>query len=301
LKLGIVVVYLFGAEQEPLFDLHLRQIEECTQVPYVIYCSVNRLDPKYRQRLAEYPQVRAYELPPTELRRMHEHSYYLDQLIQIAVDDGATHIAIVHLDSFPIRDGWIEALIGTLSASVVFATIAGINTACLVFHRDFYVKYRPTLLVLGAEHNSAEYKKYLQEVAPIIHSGIGYGFKAYQEGLSWYYMRVTSRHAESDGPAIYDDLVFHLQGAVRLSDGPFPTIPKLVRRIGYARFESFQRALHRITPTALRLLLRTKFRRSMELLVDQTRIGWQYGNMAAARDRLLQDPASYIEHLRGNS
>lgn len=301
MKLGILVVYMVSEEHEKLLELHLRRIEQHTTVPYTIYGSVNRLLPQYRQRLKEHPKVRLHEFPATDLRGPEEHSYYLEHLVRLAIEDGASHMVTLHVDSFPIRDGWVEALIGKLSASCVFSTIAGINTACLVFHRDFYLEYRPTFLLSEEEQHSAEYNRYFQEVRPIIHSGIGYGFKAYQAGLSWYYMRKSSRPAELDGPAIYDDLVFHLRGAVRLSDGSSPTIPKLVRRIGYVRFESFQRAIHAITPTRIRLLLRTTFRRSMELLIDQTRIGWQLGDMVSARDQLLKDPASYIEQLRGKS
>jgi hypothetical protein len=44
-------VLFAGTQSEPLLDLHLRRIEKHTQVPYVIYGSVNRLAPRFRQRL----------------------------------------------------------------------------------------------------------------------------------------------------------------------------------------------------------------------------------------------------------
>jgi hypothetical protein len=301
MKLGILAVYMVREENEKLLELHLSRIEQHTAVPYTIYGSANRLLPKYRQTLKQHPRVRLYRLPATDLRGSEEHSYYLEHLVKLAIEDGASHIVTLHVDSFPIRDGWARALVGKLSESCVFSTIAGINTACLLFHRDFFLKYRPTFLLSEEVQESAEYRKYFQAVTPILHSGIGYGFRAFQEGLSWHSMRKSSRHEELDCPAIYDDLVIHLRGAVRLSDVPARRIPKLVRRFGYARFEAFQRAIHAITPTPVRLLFQTKFRRATEMLIDQTRIGWQFGDMIAGRDRLLQDPASYIEQLRGKS
>lgn len=301
MKLGILAVYMVREEHEKLLELHLSRIEQHTTVPYTIYGSANRLLPQYRQRLKQHPKVRLHELPATDLRGPEEHSYYLERLVRLAIEDGASHIVTLHVDSFPIRDGWVEALIGKLSASCVFSTIAGINTACLVFHRDFYVKYRPTFLLSEEEQKSAKYKKYFQEVAPIRHSGIGYGFKAYQEGLSWYYMRKSSRYAELDGPAIYDDLIFHLRGAVSLFVVPSPRTPGLLRKIGYARFESFLRVMRAIIPTPIKLLLRARFERPLKFLIDRPRIALEVGHMVAACDRLLQDPASYIEQLRGKS
>jgi hypothetical protein len=104
-KLGVVAVYLFGEEVEPLLGVHLRQIEKTTHAPYTIYGSVNRLAPTLRRQLETAPRVKTFELPATELRGGREHAYYLDELVQIAVDDGSTHIAVLHLDSFPIRPG----------------------------------------------------------------------------------------------------------------------------------------------------------------------------------------------------
>ena len=58
MKLGIGVVHILNEASEPLLDLHLRQIKQYTTVPYTIYANVNRLEPKYRQRLERQPRIR---------------------------------------------------------------------------------------------------------------------------------------------------------------------------------------------------------------------------------------------------
>jgi hypothetical protein len=299
IKLGILVVYMVSDGDEKLIELHLSRIEQHTTVPYTIYGSVNRLRPQHKRKLEQHPTVKLYEFPATDLRGSAEHSYYLERLVRLAIDDGASHIMILHVDSFPIRDGWIEALVGKLSGSCVFATIEGIDTACLLFQRDFYLTYRPTVLLAEEERESSEYKKYFLEVRPTLHSGIGYGFKAYQEGLSWYYMRASSRDAAWNGTAIYDDLLFHLKGAVRLSAFPSRRIPRPLRWLGYTRLESFVRAMDAIVPTPIKLLLRANLKRPLESLFDLPRLQWLSEAMASARDQLMQDPDSYIEQLRG--
>ena len=61
MKLGIVVVYLVSDRMGPLLDLHLRKIEECTDVPYTVYGSVNRLQPEYRHILDSRRDVKTFE------------------------------------------------------------------------------------------------------------------------------------------------------------------------------------------------------------------------------------------------
>lgn len=300
MKLGIVVVYLFGAEHEPLFDLHLRQIEKYTQIPYVIYCSVNRLAPKYRQRLAEYPQVRTFEFPPTELRGMHEHSYYLDQLIRIAVDDGATHVATLHLDSFPIRMGWIEELATRLTDTCVIATVDRISTACLVFGRDFYLRYRPTMLVSESVQTTPRCRNYFRTFKPIElqHSGIGYGFAAFANDLSWYYLPLTASY--NDYGCIYDDMIFHLVGTMSIPASTTlgaDTTPSLLSR-GLIRAVAVSIM---VLPWHLRQRLRWRFARWYDRMIDQPRNAIEKPYHDAVVRELLQAPDAFLDQLRRQS
>lgn len=298
IKLGILVVYLVSENREKLLDLHLDRIERHTSVPYTIYGSAARLPPAYRRRLDARPNVKLHDFPATSLRGSEEHSNYLDQLVRAAIDDGASHVATLHVDSFPVRDGWVEALAGRLSDSCVFATTEHISTACLLFHRSFYLQYRPTFLPSEQEQAAPAFREYVRGCAPNRHSGIGYGFSAWRHGLTWYEMATSSRSAPGIGAAVYDDTVFHLAGAVRLAARASRTIPAPIRTLGRERFESALAVWRALVPRAIRMRFRSLFKRPFESLITDSRAGWQAEAMAADSERLLADPDSFIDHLR---
>jgi hypothetical protein len=297
MKLAIVVVYMVADEHAPLLDLHLERIERHTSVPYAIYGSVNRLQPKFRERLARDRHVSAIELPPTDLRGAPEHSVYLEQLVRAAIDDGASHIVTLHVDSFPIRDGWIEELSGRLSSSCVLATIEGINTACLLFSRDFYLNSQPAFLPIREQRATAEYRKYLERKDPNVHSGIGYGFAAHRDGRDWYSMRQTSRSQEV-GAATYDDLLFHLKGAVRLEREPPRELSPMIRRVGQERFARILSAFRLVVPAPLRLLIRKPFFKPLARLIDSSKIQREATAMRSDVQRLFADSDAFLNDLR---
>jgi len=221
MKLGIVVVYLVEEKNKKLLDLHLRQIEEHTRVPYRIYASTNRLSPDFRPRLEQHPHVQICKCPTTTLRGSEENSFYLEHLVKMAIKDNATHLVTLHVDSFPVRSGWAQELAKKLSEQCVLAAIMRKedndqkpHPACLFFHRDFYLTYHPTFRVSRFELSSPKYKQYVQEFKHIGDSGVGYGFKTYSEGLSWYPLLKSNRREEHYlFASIYGDLVFHLGSA----------------------------------------------------------------------------------------
>ena len=295
MKLGIVVVYLFADDRYlSMVDLHLSRIERHTEIPYVIYGGVNRLAPRFREYLSGYPQVNICEVPETDLRGAEEHAYYLDRLVEIAVADGATHIVTMHVDSFPVRSGWAEALADKLSESHVMATIERINTACLFFGRDFHLQHRPTLRLSEAECRSPEYSRYMERHNPIEHSGIGYGFAAYCEGRSWYSMQRTCGDETLQGMCanIFDDMIFHLGRGV-FSAGP--AAKGSMRGSGtYLRFMTAAAPVYRAAlPLSLRLLLRACFSSFVGHMVDQPRIL----ELERVKERLFFDGDGYLASL----
>jgi hypothetical protein len=229
---------------------------------------------------------------------MHEHSYYLDQLIQIAVDDGATHIATLHLDSFPIRIGWIEELATRLTDTCVIATVNGIDTACLVFCRDFYLRHRPTMLLSESVQVTPVFRNYIRTCKPNRHSGIGYGFAAFANNLSWYYLPLTKSY--NDYGRIADDMIFHLGGTIRLqASTPLgaDTTPSLLSR-GLLCAVAVGRML---IPVNLRFRLRARFARWFDRLIDQPRNTIEKHYHDAVARELLQSPDAFLDQLRRQS
>jgi hypothetical protein len=302
MKLGIVVVYLFGEPNAMLLDLHLSQIEKHTQVPYTIYGSVNRLAAPHRQKLEKHSRVRVLECPATELRGGEEHAFYLDHLVEMAIQDGASHVISLHLDSFPIRPGWAKELASRLSPTCVLATIERISTACLFFHRDFFLQHRPTFRLPVDERASSKYKAYIREWDPLQHTGVGYGFKAYSEGLCWYYLKPSTEVTDPNAfGRIYDDLVFHLRGATFLGERPAPRLG-ILRERNYGTFiDMAYRTTSAIIPVRAREFLKTQFRTPIEQLIHRPRAGTQRPQLELARQQLLKDPETYLDELRTHS
>lgn len=290
MNLAIVVVYAFGEENSSLLDLHLRQIRRHTNVPYTIYASANRLAPRFRSELDCDPRVHVCECPDTDLRNRYEHAHYLEHLVRAAVEDGATHIVTLHLDSFPVRDGWAQELAGRLSDSCVLATPQSIHTACLFFQRDFYLTHRPTFLPTAEVSTDPTYARYLKEHNPKQHSGVGYGFAAYRSDLSCYWMQPTGTEEYS---AIYDDLVFHLGGAIwrtekEIEIGPAP------RRRHVRLANAAASASRRVLPKAFRAFLRNR------LAVRDSRFGYHMRKerFVDTRRQLLENPETFLQRLR---
>ena len=250
MRLAAVVVYMVAKENDRLLDLHLERIEKHTYAPYTIYGSVNRLLPQFRRKLESYPRARVFEFPPTEHRSAHEHSYYLERLVRIAIDEGATHVVTMHVDSFPVRDGWDAECASRLTEDCPVVTLEDEFTACLFFSREFYLGQSPRFLPSDEELESREFKEYLRVHAKYPHSGIGYLHAASASG----------RYAEltTPGNQLYDDLVFHFRGvlrdrvtpaaagathpvASRLSGSLHRLRRRLPRRLGWSLMRSFAR------------------------------------------------------------
>lgn len=296
MKLGIIVVYLFKEQSERLLDLHLAQIEKCTQIPYTIYGSVNRLSTRFKQRLVHHPKVQIYECPATNLRGGDEHAYYLDHLVRMAIEDGSSHIVTLHLDSFPVRSGWAKELAEKLSGTCVLVTIERINTACLLFHRDFYIQYRPNFRPSKAERADPKFQQYLKEYNPIDHTGIGYGFKAHLKRNLCYYLPLTAGDNSYSSGVIYDDMIFHLIGGIRKGELQLKRTSFFLRP-GYIRFvENLISVWRSILPIALRKKLPTQFRELSDFISRPL----NFSRISQAKRGLFEDPESYLALLRKN-
>jgi hypothetical protein len=291
MQLGIIVVYLVSEANEKLLDLHLSQIKKYTIVPYTIYGSANRLLPQLQEKLKQHQEIKICRCPETDLRGRDEHSFYLEHLVRFAIEDGATHIVVLHVDSFPVRSGWATELAAHLSESCVLATIKERDygrqyTACLFFHREFYLTYHPTFLLSEAEISSTNYKQFYRKFRHILDSGIGYVYKVYAEGLSWYPIAVSSKGQYDNYGIIYGDLIFHLCGAARFENKPL-IHTNVFSNFGHVHlFDRAKSIMKPLIPRHLRKYFRI-FEHSMGKSIYQE-----------VKQQLLEDPESYLSSLR---
>ena len=306
MKLGIVVVYLVDEADEDLLDLHLALIREHTEVPYMIYGSVNRLLPRFVPKLEADPKVKICPCPDTPLRGYEEHAYYLELLIAQAIEEGVSHVALLNVDSFPIRRGWAREMAGRLSLDRVLCAVMRTENddrkphpSGMLFPRDFYLERRPTILLSEEELRSEEFAQYRRETDVVVDTGIGYGFKLYAEKLGWEPLE-RSNLAEDHYiiGSMYGDLVFHLGGAAR--GAKFHIRER--RRIDEHRDRNvFSRSTARFIKFGSRFVPLGMRKRLRPLIASRAARSAQAESQEAydrARAELLRDPEAFFSYLR---
>jgi len=297
MKLGIAAVYLAGEDDAGLLELHLSRIAANTSEPYTIYAAANRLPPRLRPLLERDPAVRICHLPDTALRGGDEHAFYLELLVAAAIEDGATHVCILHLDSFPIRPGWASGLAALLQGNCVLAGLLRDErrdrkplTAFMLFTREFYLTHRPSLRLSPEVLASPEYLRYAQRIPHEADTGAGYGFAIHANGLSWHPLVRTDRGPAGWGFGIYGGLVFHLGGAAWWPYVTGVAAHPWQRRAGRC-LESLARVGRAVFPRALWARIS-----AVSPLALRNQAG--AAQLAARKARLLAGPDSYLEELR---
>jgi hypothetical protein len=311
MKLGILVVYLVAEEDERLLEIHLSQIEKTTSVPFRIYAAANRLLPRFREKIERLSYVSICQIPTTKLRDSFEHAHYLDRLVEIAVADGATFICTFHVDSFPVCAGWVEKIAAEMREDCVLAGVERDErkdrkpvTEFMIFTREFYVAHRPTFRLTESEMASSEYPKYLANCPHTPDSGLGYGFKLWSQGLSWFPLkRLHNDRAPSTG-GLYGDLIFHLGGMVRnRSARKDVTSPKISAAHLLSLFRAFGRA---VVPSKLwrrfnRMNAIQRWAEAHWARPLRGRVFLETGDAVLfreTRDALLADPEEFLHRLR---
>jgi len=304
IKLGIVVVYFVKEENKALLDLHFKQIERHTKVPYTIYGSINRLLPEFRKKVALHPKVKICECTTTDLRSDKEQIYYLEHLIGEAIADGCSHIVTLHVDSFPVRSDWVEVLASKLTESCIFAIpYYGNYTACLFFERDFYLKYRPTFSLSPEEFSSKQYIQFCKKFEHIPHAGFGFIYKAYLENLSWFPLTESKKKSAQFvfHSNIYNDIIFHLNAAASPDNIPVTKTSFIYLRKWLWRY---------LWASVFKIILLTKIQQkalgSIRPIRKMISWGWRHIGFRMfylhvnwyERKKLLEDPDSYLDYLR---
>ncbi len=299
MKLGIIVVYLVDEDNEKLLELHLEKIKENTTSPYTVYAGINMLLPKFVNKLKQYNFVKPYNCNNyngqyEKWRDVEEHSHYLEQLITIAINDGVSHIVILHPDSFPIKIGWEKYLEKKLSGSCVLVSIFPTMSSCMFFNRQFYIQQKPSLLLSKTDRAFPQwihYQKSIKNIS-IVGTGIGYGYKTYLEKLGWYILKNTNKgeyHNNFDG--IFEDIIFHLGAA-----------SKYINRqlAGYGKF-SFYRYFRRSVAKILPISLKDKFINILPHKFLYPEIKKNKEAFLKSRDELINNPERYLNMLRNDN
>jgi hypothetical protein len=296
--LAINVVYLVTPDNAGLLDLHLDRIARHTRLPYTLYASANRLDPELARKLAARPNITLCDIPTTQARDSKEHAYYLDHLVERAAADGAEYLATLHVDSFPVRDGWDEQLLARLTSECPVAAVTRLenfdqkpNPCGLLFSRAFYQTCRPTFRLSPEVMASPKYRAYREALPHLPDSGVGYGYALHQHGLTWHRLERSNRgedHALLG--SLYGDMLFHLGAAARN------------RKVFYRDWLLAGKKPLALRTPLLRWLwfrLPPRLRRALDPNGLPPRIALEnQAAFAQVRDRLLADPESYLEFLR---
>lgn len=292
MKLGIIIVYVFEDAMQPMFDLHIDRIRAHTRRPFRIYAAGHKLPPAQRAHVEGVPEIYLpnMNLPLEVLNRgtRVEHSFCLAQLADIAIEDSCTHIISMHLDSFPLEDGWVEAFISPIDKGEVVVTSIVPNgySAGLCWRRDFHLERRPPMLVSESEREGLEFRRFVEEFPNYDHveTGLGVIFTAWQRGLGW------RRIGTDEDRKIYGGILFHMVGATfRTLVDVQPIKDSLAARI-----------LWPFAKRIIRLLPKGAGRRIRSLFVDHdkmTRDG-SVRSKAAENAALMADPDSYLAELR---
>lgn len=295
MKLAILTVYLVTPDTSRLIDLQLEMIGRHTR-KYTIYAAINRLQPEFQAKLIGHPRVKICHIPETDLRGSAELTYYLELMAAQAVAEGATHLVTLHVDSFPVADDWAETIADRLSAQCVLAAPSEhgnprMPSAGLFFTREFYLQYRPVFRIDDAGQVSAGMQQFRNKYNVYSwDSGMGYIYQADAAGLDWYPLK---RLEKRGGAAIYEGLLFHLEGGFRYGSPSRqgPSLPgKIIRQCLYAA----KYTLMPVLPKSIIYDRNSPFRKVLAFMNRKMIIDSMYGE--EKRD-LLADPEQFLQSL----
>ena len=298
--LGILVVcYLKDDDDLPLLDLHLARVARHRQVRTTTFVAANRATDAARALVAAQPDTVLCDLPSTDLRGSREHAAYLDALVPIALDAGVSHVCTLDVDSFPVRDDWVDVAAAAMPAESGLAAVCRLENgdtrlphpSCTFARRDFFAVDPPSFS--PDSDGTPEFRRFLRTTGQRADTGIRLGERLWSAGRPWGRLTRTNRrdpHYLMAG--IYADAVFHLGGVGR---------GKLFRR------DLAQSTIHRATRPIERLpvgtgsvaqakraaLTRVRGRREAQL-AQQNRATFE-----VLRHWLLADPDGLLGYLRG--
>ncbi|MBM3675061.1 MAG: hypothetical protein FJW88_08915 [Actinobacteria bacterium] len=301
-SVAILVVYFLRKDtDQQLVQLQLDRIARHTSVPYTLYAAANRATATTRGLLAATPNVALCDVPETELRGNREHAHYLDALVQQALDDGASHLVTLDVDSFPVRDDWIQSL---TTAAPPASGLAGIlraengdvalpHPSCTFARRSFFEQYGPSFS--PDSDTTPEFRRFLRTTGQAGDTGIRLGYTLWANDLPWGQLLRSNRHDLHYLMAgIYGDLVFHLGAAARAI---------LFRRdLEHSLAHRLSAPLERYPPRSPSVIRTKKWLLGRIRNGAEQRLISQNGEIAAVIcNWLLADPEGFIAYLRAEA
>ena len=305
MKLGLFAVYLLKDQAGPLLQLHLDWITRHTRVPYTIYGAPLRLKPSFRDQLLQHPRVKLVEVPPVaEPNISREHAYYLDRLVEAAMHDGVTHLCALHVDSFPVRDGWAEELAAQIQGDCIGAAILRAENgdrilphpSGFLFSRAFQERFQPRFFAPPAVTASASYQDFKARYRSEMDSGFGYAFAIHRHKLKWKPLLRSNRHNDHYLMAgVYGDTFFHLGAAAR-TERRFRGDYRGQGASWHVRWVRAAERAGRWLPEALRCRLANGSLNRTRLL--EAAEAANHACFERIYQRLLDDPDRYLKLLR---
>lgn len=309
MKLGIAVVYLVREDSEPLLRLHLERIRRHTRVRYVIYGVPLRLPPEFFLHLQSEEIRLLSPAPRSDVIAPVEHSTLLTELLNLAAQDGCSHLGTLHVDSFPVVDDWVERMAGLLTPQAPVAavmeemegdTCARPNLAGMMIVADYWRQARPFLLPTLELERTADWRDFLvRHRQGVSHSGVGLGYCLERDGKSWSPLpRTNSRRRHPVLAGVYGDAIFHLGAATRPPIFFTENIPAEESE-GMRRRRKSVAAVRQVLPPRLRRTLRPL--RRFGNLYDQRPLRHNEAIFAQIRRELFADPNGFLASAMSNS
>ena len=210
-RVAFLVVYVFNDNTRSLFDIHLERLRRHTSVEFRIFAAAHKLDRENQKYVLANPEIEFVdcEVPPEYHVRL-EHSHCLNTLAKHAMSQNFTHCMSLHLDSFPVADGWLETLLKQLDDGAKLAVVVPNGySAGLLFSRQYFEEYQPNMLILDEERETDAFNNFIKAFPNLDHveTGLGYIYRAWCEGLPWIQIRTDENRK------IYGGLLFHMVGA----------------------------------------------------------------------------------------
>lgn len=299
-RLAILVVYVVRDDEDlPLLELHLDRIARHTTVPYTIYGAAPRVTPAARARLEAEPNLRLCDLPATDVRGSREHAHYLDGLLAIALESDATHVVTFDVDSFPVTDDWVDALLAAPPESGLAAVLRAENgdsvlphPSCLFATRELFT--RSDLSFSPDWDGTPEFRRFLRTTGQAGDTGIRIAYRLWADDLDWARLRRSNaRDLHPVIAGIYGDVVFHLgatsRGVLFRRDLAASPIHRLTSPL--ERYPARRPAAVRAKRSMLRLARGRTERRMMR----RNRAAYD-----VVRHWLLEDPDGLLGYLRGD-